>query len=151
VVTGGIAAGVNIVSRWLLEYLISYEVSIGIAYLIGMTTAFFLARIFVFEPVADAAHWQFVRFAMVNAAAFAQVWLVSVGLARIVFPAIGFTSEPELVAHVIGVMSPIVSSYVLHKRFSFRPHRTRSSSGETKDAERQTDPREAAGQTGTGR
>jgi putative flippase GtrA len=120
VVTGGIAAGVNIVSRWLLEYLVSYEVSIGIAYLIGMTTAFFLARIFVFEPVQGDAHWQFVRFAMVNAIAFAQVWLVSVGLARIVFPAIGFVWQPELVAHMIGVASPIVSSYVLHKRFSFR-------------------------------
>nr|WP_294503175.1 GtrA family protein [uncultured Rhodopila sp.] len=119
-VTGGIAAGVNIVSRWLLEYFVSYEVSIGIAYLIGMTTAFFLARIFVFEPVAGDAHWQFVRFTLVNAIAFAQVWLVSVGLARLVFPAIGYAWQPELVAHVIGVMSPIVSSYVLHKRFSFR-------------------------------
>lgn len=118
--TGGIAAGVNIVSRLLLECEFSYEVSVGIAYLIGMTMAFFLAQIFVFEPVTGDVHWQFVRFAMVNAIAFAQVWLVSVGLARFVFPAIGFVREPELVAHVIGVMSPIVSSYVLHKRFSFR-------------------------------
>lgn len=120
VVTGGIAAGLNIGSRWLLGYFVSYEVSIGIAFLIGMTTAFFLARIFVFEPVAGDAHWQFVRFSLVNAIALVQVWLVSVCLARVVFPAIGFVWQPELVAHVIGVISPIASSYVLHKRFSFR-------------------------------
>lgn len=120
VITGSIAAGVNIFSRWLLGHLFSFEVSIGIAFLFGVTTAFFLARIFVFEPVAGDAHGQFVRFVLVNVIALAQVWLISVGLARMVFPAIGFVWQPELVAHVIGVMSPIVSSYLLHKHFSFR-------------------------------
>jgi len=52
--------------------------------------------------------------------AFAQVWVVSVGLARVIFPAIGFSWRAETVAHVVGVLSPVVTSYVLHKRFSFR-------------------------------
>jgi putative flippase GtrA len=119
-VTGGIAAGVNIVTRMLLERFVSYEAAVGLAYLAGMITAFILARVFVFKPVAGDAHGQFLRFALVNGVAFAQVWLISVGLARLVFPAIGFTWRVETVAHVIGVLSPVVTSYVLHKRFSFR-------------------------------
>jgi putative flippase GtrA len=118
--TGGIAAVVNIVTRMLLQRVFSYEVAVGLAYLVGMTTAFVLARTFVFKPVDGDAHGQFVRFAMVNGVAFVQVWIVSVGLARVVFPAVGFSWRAETVAHVIGVLSPVVTSYILHKRFSFR-------------------------------
>jgi putative flippase GtrA len=85
-----------------------------------MITAFILARVFVFKPVGGHTHGQFFRFALVNGVAFAQVWNVSVGLDRVVFPAIGFIWQAETVAHVIGVLSPVVTSYILHKRFSFR-------------------------------
>jgi putative flippase GtrA len=119
-VTGGIAAGVNIGARLLLQRFFSYEAAVGLAYLAGMITAFLLARSFVFEPAGGGAHGQFLRFALVNGVAFAQVWIISVGLALVVFPAISFTWRAETVAHVIGVLSPVVTSYVLHKRFSFR-------------------------------
>ena len=119
-VTGGIAAGVNIVARTLLERLVSYEGAVGLAYLAGMVTAFVLARVFVFKPAEGDARGEFLRFTLVNGVAFVQVWVVSVGLARVVFPAVGFVWQAETVAHVIGVLSPVVTSYVLHKRFSFR-------------------------------
>jgi putative flippase GtrA len=118
--TGGIAAGVNIAARWLLEFVVNFEAAIACAYLAGMVTAFLLARILVFRVAAGDAHWQFVRFTMVNILALAQVFLVSVGLARFVFPAIGIPWLGETAAHVIGVLSPVASSYILHKRFSFR-------------------------------
>ncbi len=119
-VTGGIAAGVNIVTRILLQRFVSYEAAVGLAYLVGMVTAFILARAFVFKPVGGGSHGQLLRVAMVNGVAFAQVWIVSVGLAEVIFPAIGFSWRGKTVAHVIGVLSPVVTSYVLHKRFSFR-------------------------------
>jgi putative flippase GtrA len=119
-VTGGLAAGVNILSRMILESFMGYETAIGFAYVAGMVTAFILARAFVFKPEGGDAQGEFVRFAAVNAIAFAQVWIVSVGLDRAVFPAIGFTWRAGTVAHVIGVLSPVVTSFILHKRFSFR-------------------------------
>jgi putative flippase GtrA len=122
--TSGAAAGVNIVARYVLDYVTSYEIAVAIAYLFGMVTAFVLARRFVFDAGQDAVSGQFARFALVNAIAFAQVWLVSVGLARLLFPAIGFTWQAETVAHVIGVASPAVTSYFLHQHFSFRSART---------------------------
>jgi putative flippase GtrA len=119
--TGGIAAGVNIAARWLLEFAVGFEVAVAGAYLAGMLTAFVLARLFVFKAATGRAHWQFVRFAAVNLVALVQVWGISVGLARFVFPSLGITWLGETAAHVIGVLSPVASSYVLHKHFSFRP------------------------------
>jgi putative flippase GtrA len=63
---------------------------------------------------------EYIRFAIVNIGALVQVWLVSVGLARWLLPAISWTYQPELVAHTIGVLSPAVTSYYGHKLFTFR-------------------------------
>lgn len=110
-------------SRWAVNDLVGYEWAVAIAYGAGMVTAFLLARLFVFEPASGDMHGQFVRFTMVNALGFVQVWLVSDGLARLVFPFVKFTWHPDTVAHVIGVASPVLVSYVLHKHFSFRSER----------------------------
>jgi len=98
-----------------------YEVAILIAYLCGMTTAYLLNRTFVFTRSGRRTFAEYVRFALVNLAAAAQVWLVSVGLARILFPLSGFAWHPETVAHVIGVMVPAYTSYLGHKYYSFAP------------------------------
>ncbi len=122
--TSGAAAFVNIAARYALEYAVRYEIAVAIAYLFGMITAFILARRFVFDAAHSTPGGQAARFALVNAVAFAQVWLISVGLARWLFPAIGFTWQAETVAHVIGVASPAVTSYFLHQHFTFRQART---------------------------
>ncbi|WP_262296295.1 GtrA family protein [Microvirga sesbaniae] len=122
--TSGLAAGVNIGSRWLLGFVMPYELAICLAYLFGMTTAFVLAKLFVFKASGAAVHKEYVRFAIVNAAAFLQVWLVSVGLARFIFPAVGLVSHGETIAHIIGVLSPALTSYFAHKNYSFRTEST---------------------------
>ena len=120
VAVGGIAALVNIVSRLLVSRFMSYEAAIVVAYLCGMVTAFFLNRMFVFQAASSQeASRQFVRFTLVNVVALAQVWVVGVGLARFLLPAVGFNWHAETVAHVIAVASPILTSYVAHKYFSF--------------------------------
>ena len=116
---GGTAALVNIVSRIAFNWLMPYEAAIVVAYLCGMTTAYLLNRHFVFAASGRGVAAEYTRFALVNLAAVAQVWIVSVGLARFVFPAIGFAWHAETVAHVIGVAIPVFTSYVGHKRFSF--------------------------------
>ena len=95
------------------------EVSVAAAYLIGMATAFVLFRQFVFQR---GRFWlaELKRFALVNAFAFCLVWVTSIGLARLVFPALGFTWHAETIAHIIGVMTPVASSYYGHKKYSFR-------------------------------
>lgn len=119
-ISGGIAAGVNILSRMALSQFVSYSIAVAIAYLFGMTTAYVLMKVMVFERSGQRVHHEYIRFALVNAVAFAQVWLVSIGLARYLLPAIGLVTHAEIIGHVIGVLSPIVTSYFMHKYFTFR-------------------------------
>ena len=119
-VAGGIAALANIGSRWLLNQVIPYVPSIVLAYLVGMVTAFVLNRAFVFKRAENPLHSQVMWFTIVNIAALLQTLVVSVVLADWVFPAIGFRFHAETVAHVIGVVVPVFTSYIGHKRFTFR-------------------------------
>jgi putative flippase GtrA len=119
-VTGGIAAVCNLGFRILFSRVMRYELAVLFAYLIGMIVAYVLARGFVFEKSETAWYTQLTRFAIVNIFGFTQVWLVSVGLVRVLFPWVGFGWHPEDVAHLFGVASPIFVSYYAHKHFSFR-------------------------------
>jgi len=120
VLAGGAAALANILSRIFFDVFASYELSILLGYLVGVTVAFLLNRQFVFREAAGPASRQYMRFALVNVLSFLQVWVVSMGVARLFFPAIGFRWNADTIAHVIGVMSSVVNSYLLHKHFSFR-------------------------------
>lgn len=119
-VTGGIAAGVNVGSRYLLNFAMPFEYAVAVAYLCGMTTAYVLARLYVFEATGRSVGSEFYRFAIVNVFALVLVWMISVGLARVVFPAIGFTWFADDIAHIIGVLAPAVMSFVGHRYYSFR-------------------------------
>ncbi|WP_445492852.1 GtrA family protein [Rhodopseudomonas sp. RCAM05734] len=118
-VVGGFSAVVNVLSRIAFSLLWNYEVSIVLAYLCGMTTAYVLNRVYVFESSGRSVASEYLRFGLVNLVALVQVWIVSVGLANYLFPAIHFTWNAETIAHGIGVSVPIVSSYFGHKYFSF--------------------------------
>lgn len=120
VLTGGLAAVVNIVLRWIVNGVMPFELAVVVAYLIAMTVAFVLSKIFVFDPSRLPAQTQFVRFAMVNVVSLLIVWAVSFGLYRLVFPAMDMVWYPDLVSHAIGVLSPVFAAYFLHKHFTFR-------------------------------
>ncbi|MGP1276135.1 MAG: GtrA family protein [Caulobacterales bacterium] len=124
VLAGGIAAGVNWVTNIILNQFMILEISVVLAYLAGMTTAFVLTRLFVFDASGRAAQHEYVRFALVNVVALVQVWLVTILLARFLLPAIGWTFQPVAVSHLVGVASPIVTSYLGHKYFTFAKVKT---------------------------
>jgi putative flippase GtrA len=118
-VVGGFSAAVNFGSRILLSQYFSFGIAVLIAFCIGMTTGYVLSKRFVFAASGRKAHDEFMRFGIVNLIAVVQVWLISVGLADYLFPAIGFTWFPQAVAHALGVASPVVTSYLGHRHFSF--------------------------------
>lgn len=118
--TGGFAALINILARLLFSLLFPFEIAVVVAYLIGMTTAYALARTFVFQRSHQSLVAEYGRFALVNAVALIQVWIVSVGLANWVLPSLGFTWQAELIAHTVGVLSPVFTSYFGHKVFTFK-------------------------------
>ena len=117
--SGGVAAACNWGSRFFFSLFMPFEAAVAVAYLVGMTVAFVLMRK-VFGGGARAAAPQAGRFALVNAAAFAQTWIVSVAMVRWVLPALGVHEHAEAIGHFVGVATPAVSSYFGHRLFTFR-------------------------------
>lgn len=115
---GGLSAVANVSVRWAVNRVVSFEAAVVIAFFVALTLAFMLNRRLVFATTGPSVG-QFWRFMLVNVLALAQVWGVSVLLFRSVFPASGFYWHAETVAHVIGVCSPLATSYFAHKHFSF--------------------------------
>lgn len=117
---GGVAAGVNFVARWLLQPVIGFEASVAAAYICGMIVAYNLFRLFVFGASGRSVASEAWRFVVVNLVSMVLVWLISVSLARYIFPAIGFRFFADDIAHFIGVLSPAVTSWIGHKRYTFK-------------------------------
>jgi putative flippase GtrA len=120
VVAGGIAAAANFGSRFAFSLWFAYPVAIVLAYLVGMAVAFTLMRQYVFDGAGKALAPQVAKFVLINLLAVAQTLLVSLVLARWLLPALGVTSHVEAIAHAVGVAVPIVTSYIGHKRATFR-------------------------------
>ena len=120
IAVGGFAALVNVVCRILLGGLMPFEVAVVLAYILGMATAYLLNRELVFKDAGAIKTSQIARFTLVNLLALVLVWAVSVGLLRFLFPWIGFSWHAETIAHAIGVASPVLSSYFLHRHYTFQ-------------------------------
>lgn len=118
--TGGFAAAVNWSSRILYNLWMPYSAAIVVAYITGMITAFVLAKMFVFTESKQSTHRSVFFFTLVNLVAVVQTWAVSVGLAYYVFPKLGMTWHDRDIAHLVGVVMPVFSSYIGHKKFTFR-------------------------------
>ena len=117
---GGVAAGVNLVARALLQPLMGFESAVAVAYLCGMIVAYNLFRVFVFGASGRGVASEAWRFTLVNLVSLVLVWIISVGLARLAFPALDFTWHADHIAHFIGVLSPALTSWIGHKRYTFK-------------------------------
>ena len=117
--TGGTAAAVNFGSRILYNLWVTFPVAVVLAYLTGMLTAFVLAKRFVFTDSGQTLRRSALMFTLVNLVAIAQTWAISVGLAYYVLPAMGVRHLVPEIAHAIGVVVPVFTSYLGHRRWSF--------------------------------
>lgn len=118
--TGGVAAAVNFGSRILYSRAVDFSSAVLLAFLSGMATAFVLARTFVFADSRQSLGRSGMFFILVNLVALLQTWTISLGLAHYLFPALGVNRFAEEAAHAIGIVVPVVTSYLGHKYWSFR-------------------------------
>jgi len=116
---GGIAAAVNFSTRLIYNQWLDFSEAVILAYLTGMVVAFVLMRALVFpkstQPISKSVGF----FVMVNGVGILQTFAVSVGLYYLL-PLIGISRWAPEIAHGIGIAVPAFSSYVGHKRFSFK-------------------------------
>jgi len=118
--TGGTAAAVNFVSRIVYSNWLGFSSAVILAYMTGMVTAFVLAKLFVFRESQQSVHRSAMYFVLVNLVAILQTWAISMGLAYYVLPSMGVTLYAREIAHAVGVAVPVFTSYIGHKRWSFR-------------------------------
>ena len=119
-VTGGLAAAVNFGSRIVYNQWVGFSVAVVLAYLTGMVMAFALARYFVFTESSQSMQRSALWFVVVNIVAVIQTWVISMLLAYYLLPRMGFTRFIPEIAHAVGVVVPVFTSYLGHKRFSFK-------------------------------
>lgn len=118
--TGGTAAAVNFGSRIVYSLWLNFSSAVILAYITGMVTAFVLAKLFVFKESQQSIHRSAVFFMLVNLVAVFQTWVISIGLAYYALPSLGIKSFVQEIAHAVGVAVPVFTSYIGHKRWSFR-------------------------------
>jgi len=118
--TGGVAAVVNFSSRFLYDDWVSFSNAVILAYITGMITAFILAKLFVFKDSKQSTSRSALFFILVNIVAVLQTWGISMGLAYYLLPSMGVTFYVKELAHITGIIIPVFTSYIGHKRFSFK-------------------------------
>ncbi len=119
-ITGGVAAAVNFGSRIAYNQVVDFSTAIVLAYITGMVTAFVLAKVFVFTDSSNSTSKSAVYFTLVNLAAVAQTWAVSMLLYLFVLDWFGVLHFKKEIAHFVGVIVPVFTSYIGHKHLSFK-------------------------------
>lgn len=116
---GGIAAVVNFGTRFIFNIWFDFPVAIVLAYICGMITAFILAKMFVFKTSQLPLQHSALRFLIISLLTFSQTLVISLGLAFYILPMLGITLFVKEIAHAGGIIMPLFSSYIGHKRWSF--------------------------------
>ena len=119
-VSGGVAAGLNWGSRFLFSEFVRFEVAVVLAFLVGLLSGFILMRAFVFNGAGKPIFPQAGKYVAVNLFALLQTLVISLLLARWLLPSLGIVEHAEALAHLVGVLVPVVTSYFGHKFLTFR-------------------------------
>lgn len=119
-IAGGVAAIVNYATRFVLNEYYDYTISIVIAYLLGMITAFLIMRRNVFPQSESSLGKQAGKFILVNAFALLQTLSVSLVMTYWMLPFLGITTNVKAIGHLFGIIVPVITSYYGHKHFTYR-------------------------------
>ena len=118
--TGGFAAAINFFSRIVYNWYFSFSIAVVLAYFNGMIVAFTLAKIFVFHNSQNSLSKSTFAFVVINIFAVLQTLLLSLLLANFVLPAFNWSFYKNEIAHAVGVVFPVFTSYIGHKYYTFK-------------------------------
>lgn len=118
--TGGVAAAMNFLSRIILNFWFNFSISIGIAYLIGMVTAYILKRKYVFIGTNRPIIISIVFFILINIISVVQIWAVSMIIILYILPYFEIVNMSYEIAHAFGILSTVFTTYFGHKYLSFK-------------------------------
>ena len=120
ILTGGFSAIINLTSRIIISNFLRFEISVLIAYLIGMITAYYLAKKYVFLNIKKSYKKSFPIFALVNLVAVLQTFFISKYIRLFLINISNNFMIIDFISHLCGVIFPIFSSFFGHKYITFR-------------------------------
>jgi putative flippase GtrA len=120
ILVGSFSGVISFCFRVLVNRWVSFSIAIILAYLVGMITAFILAKLFIFKKSQQPLHRTIIIYSVINLLGLLQTLFITLGLAYYILPAMGINSHAREIAHFIGLVSPVYISYLGHKKFSFR-------------------------------
>ena len=119
-IAGGFAAFANIISRVIFSYFFSYEISIVFSFIVGLFFGYLLMRNYVFSFRRNFFSTQIIRFFIINIIALLQTFLITIFFKYLLDFFLENMDIKELIAHIIGVSFPALTSYFAHKYFTFK-------------------------------
>ena len=117
---GAVAAALHVFVRFLLSLALPFEISVLVAYPIGMLAAFILFKSFVFSTSSQSLVKSVLFFLIVNLLGLFQTFTASYLLRLWLLLIFESVFIIELVSHCCGVALPALTSFFGHKYFTFR-------------------------------
>ena len=116
-ISGALAAAINIGSRFAFSKLMPFSLAIALAFICGLSAAFCMNRTIVFQSRGHLKRqiWIFIVF---NLASLLVTLSVS-HLMRQQLVLLAGAPAAELIAHTLGVGVAVVPSYYLHRGITF--------------------------------
>jgi putative flippase GtrA len=99
-----------------------FSSAIIVAYVTGMITAFILSKYLVFAPGRHHTIKEIGFFTLVNLAAIAQTWIISMVMFHYVLSWLDVAIYKKEIAHFFGIAVPAFTSYLGHKYLTFKPN-----------------------------
>lgn len=118
--SGGLAAFFNWASRFIFSIWMPFELAVVASFLVGLGSGFLMMRFYVFDGIRKPVVPQASMYTVINMLALVQTLVISSIFARSVLPYLGVVSNTEAIAHLIGILVPVMTSYIGHKYWSFR-------------------------------
>lgn len=119
VLVGVTAALANWTSRYGMSHWLSFPVAVALAYLVGMSVAYALNRVFVFpgsnRPIARQAS----EFVLVNLSFLPIVWLSALSF-RWALSYLGLRIFLDGIAHALALAVPMLATFLIYKFKTFR-------------------------------
>jgi putative flippase GtrA len=119
-VSGAIASLMNWGGRFFFSQYFNFQTAVVLAFFIGLSSGFLLMRFFVFKDAKSSSKSQAIWYVVVNMLALAQTFVVSLLMVKLIQSSFESTDTAEAIAHAVGVIVPVFTSFLGHKHFTFR-------------------------------
>ena len=113
---------INLITRYLLGFYIPFWCSVGLAYILGLFTSFYLSSRFVFKQKGNFFRFSFVAsIGLIGALMASTLSLYLLEDLKEKLDCMDFNKEwLELLAHLNGIAISFVLNFLGHKFFSFK-------------------------------